>query len=106
MNLKLAIPKNLSSIKLPHYDGRPQPERDWSVLLSIAAVLFLVSVAWNTWLFLRVTEGHPIGAEAVQVPTVNTASLESVRAVFKERAEEEEGYRSVYRFVDPSRAGS
>lgn len=84
------------------YGRRMRPERDWFVLLAVAAVLVLASAAWNLWLFAKVEQGYALDADAVPA-TFDAAPIESVRAVFEERRAEELRYRQEYRFVDPSR---
>ena len=100
MNMKLSSLKGPSFVK---YGDRPNPTRDWLVLISVVAVLLLASLAWNVWLFARVTSGAAIGSESVSAP-LNSASSASVTELFKKRAEIETEYKNT-RFVDPSVLG-
>lgn len=84
-------------------DGQLHPARDWFVLLGIAAVLVGLSVGWNALIFMRVEAGETLGDPVAQAPKADTGSLESVKALFAERANERERYRTTYRFVDPAR---
>lgn len=82
------------------YGDRLQPVRDWFVLVSIGAILLLASLAWNTWLFSRVTNGEAIGT-ATSTPSFNPASIDSVNTLFQKRATIEAQYKDGH-FVDPS----
>ena len=84
------------------YGQRIRPARDWFALLSVAIVLLIASVLWNLWLLKSVERGGTIGNEAPP-PAFDAAPIESVRALFEARSEEERRYRQEYRFVDPSR---
>jgi hypothetical protein len=84
------------------YGDRARPVRDWFVLLAVMAVLVGLSVGWNVWLLRNMEKGGTIGTP--ETPSAfDTAPIESVRAVFESRAEEEARYENEYRFVDPSR---
>jgi hypothetical protein len=99
-NLK-DITKSLKNI---HYGTALRPSRDWLVLLVCTFVFMLVSVAWNLWMFGKVTSGQSIGTETAQRP-VHTAPIEAVTKLFESRAAEEARYKTDYRFVDPSVKG-
>lgn len=91
----------LGSVSNPFkYGDRLKPERDWLVLVSISAILLLGSLAWNAWLFLRVTNGDAIGT-ATAPQSLNPASIDSVNALFQQRANIETEYKNAH-FVDPS----
>lgn len=77
------------------------PMRDWFILLAFTGVLLAASVAWNLWLFSRVTNGKQVG-NATTTPAVDIR-LSQVKALFAERAQEREKYMHEYQFVDPSR---
>ncbi len=85
------------------YGDRIRPVRDWFVLLAAALILLIASVAWNAWLFYRVTngEGFTVEAPAASTPALN--ALPKAREVLEIRASEETRYRSFYEFVDPAR---
>ncbi len=82
------------------YGARLRPARDWYVLLVLFSVALGVSIAWNLWLFEQITKGQTIGgpppAPAPQI------QLDTVKALFEQRAAERARYTSEYRFVDPS----
>jgi hypothetical protein len=88
---------------MPQYGERLNPARDWLVLVSISAVLLLMSLAWNAWLFNRVTNGAAIGT-ATSTPTLNPAAIDSVNELFQKRATIETEYKNAH-FVDPSVPG-
>ena len=92
------ISKGLKSVR---YGTALHPSRDWLVLLACAFVGILASIAWNLWTFTKVTEGEPIGTEALS-PAADRAPVDAVTKLFEKRAAEEARYRNEYRFVDPS----
>ncbi|HEX2792190.1 MAG TPA: hypothetical protein VHO23_00515 [Candidatus Paceibacterota bacterium] len=100
--MKLALPKNLGSLKMPRLSGRPKPQRDWFMFLSAAALLLALSVGWNVWIFYTAATGGQVG-DTAPAAAPDTSSFDAVRALFEERATEEARYRTEYRFVDPSR---
>jgi hypothetical protein len=87
------------------YGDRLRPYRDWFILLGAGALLFLASFALNVWFFLRIASGESLGGNAPQAPSTafNAAPLQSVDALFTDRAAEAAKYQSQYPFVDPSR---
>ncbi|HEV7121751.1 MAG TPA: hypothetical protein VGN56_02920 [Candidatus Paceibacterota bacterium] len=102
--MKLTLPKFGGSSKSLQYGERLNPARDWAILVSIAALLLLASIAWNIWLFYRVTSGDAIGAATVS-PSLSPASTGSVDALFQKRADTETEYKNAH-FVDPSSPAS
>ncbi|MCI0597641.1 hypothetical protein L0Y34_01020 [Candidatus Parcubacteria bacterium] len=84
------------------YGETIRPSRDWMVLLSIAGMLVLASLAWNAWFFLNVLTSDFSTTGSAQ-ETVNTRAIEEAKALFSERAGEESRYRNEYEFIDPSR---
>lgn len=91
--------KNLKGIG---YGATLRPSRDWLVLIALLFIGLLVSVGWNLWTFKKVTEGNSLGAPPPAQDT-GTPAVDSVHALFEQRAAEEGKYRNEYRFVDPSR---
>src|SRR5687768_5640140 len=92
--------------KIPSYGRQVRPERDWFVLLGIATAIFLLSAAWNGYLFLRVAYGGMLGegAPTSELTAPDFAELKEVTALFEERAVLSRKYKDgTYRFVDPSR---
>lgn len=83
------------------YGDELRPQRDWFVLLALAALILLTSIAAATWTFMRVTEGKPVGVDANAGQSSGSA-IEKAKALFEERRAEEARYRSEYQFVDPS----
>ena len=100
--MKLHLSKHPGKVHFFTYGERLRPQRDWLVLLSITGVLLAISVAWNLWLFARVTNGEQIGDQQAQTQ-VHGAKLDAMNALFERRAQEEGRYLNEYRFVDPSR---
>ncbi len=86
------------------YGERPDPQRDWFVLITLAAILLAGVIGWNAWAFDTVAAGGVIGAATVAPPQAfNQSSLEAIQKIFTDRKIEEEKYTTgVYRFVDPS----
>jgi len=99
MNLKTIF----SGVRALGYGSRIRPMRDWLVLISLVGLVFVASIAWNAWFFLRVTseESLSVAPSADTVPLLG--SLPAAREILSERAAEEGRYRSFYEFVDPSR---
>lgn len=89
------------SLKGISYGKALRPSRDWLLLLGLVFICLLASVGWNLWTFTNVTEGGSVGAPA-PAQDANASAVDSVSALFEERALEEARYRSDYRFVDPS----
>jgi hypothetical protein len=83
------------------YGERIRPTRDWLLLLSIAALLFIASAAWNAWFYYRVLEGPVSSAEPA--PTLDTAAVTNAKKVLDARAAEETRYEQGYSFVDPAK---
>jgi hypothetical protein len=84
------------------YGDRIRPQRDWLLIIGVGGIIFLVSVTWNYWLFHKVSAGESLQAGTAAAPVIDTATLESVRAIFDRRAAERAHYENDYRFVDPS----
>lgn len=86
------------------YGEQLRPLRDWLVLLSVAALLLILSVGWNLWLFAKVTSGETIGSQSGKT-AVEGLPDGAVERMFEGRAEERARYQNTYRFVDPSAPG-
>lgn len=84
------------------YGTRIHPTRDWFYMLLIAVMLVALSIGWNTWLLRSVEAGGTIGDETIEVESFDDSPIESVRALFEAREQEQLRYRQEYRFVDPS----
>jgi hypothetical protein len=90
------------SLHALQYGERVRPYRDWMAVITLAGILLILSAGWSYVLFRQVSAGSNLGN--VSAPThLNTATLETVRAVFEKRAEEQAHYLSDYHFVDPAR---
>ena len=99
------LSKSLSSLtKYVRYGEFLRPARDWFVLLSCAAVLFIGVVAWGIWAFDTVASGGTIGGVSEPAaPIFSQQSLDAIHAVFTDRAAENLKYETgAYRFADPS----
>ncbi|HVW71541.1 MAG TPA: hypothetical protein VHB93_00090 [Candidatus Paceibacterota bacterium] len=85
------------------YGERLNPLRDWLLLLVIAAVLFLASIATNVLIYEGVKSGVAQSSLTSAVPEVDASAITNVEAVFTQRATEMQNYEKVYQFVDPSK---
>jgi hypothetical protein len=89
------------------YGSKMHPDRDWSILVSIAAILTALSIGFNAWLFIEASTGKLAASSAAApdhlAPAIN---ISTVQDVFKKRATEEDAYQNTDSFVDPSSAGS
>ena len=88
-----------------HYGMRLRPVRDWFILLGLFATLLAASALWNLWFYQGVRAGADVTPPAGAVaPVFSQASLEALKAIFADRATEEDKYTSgAYSFIDPSR---
>ncbi len=84
------------------YGARLRPERDWLLLLLVAVLLVVLSVAWNFWLFRSIEQGASLGESGTGRAGLDERSVEPVREVFQSREVEQGRFRNEYRFVDPS----
>ena len=94
--LKKFLPKRASD------GGHPHPTRDWLILLVVTLALLGGSVAWNVWFFGTMAQAEvavPAGGENA----LETYPAGTIQEVFGKRGGMETSYRSVFRFVDPSR---
>ncbi len=83
------------------YGEHLRPIRDWMVLCALFAIGFLVSSAWNAWIFYRVVQGESVGTPTT-LPVVETSEIEAAQQAFLKRAVEQSKYEGEYHFVDPS----
>lgn len=97
MNFKLTKSSGAHHVRKPL-----NPRRDWFVLLGIASVLLLVSIAGNLWYFNLAMQDRTIG-DGVLNGEEQALNLDSTRALFSERAAERARYVDGYGFTDPSR---
>ena len=88
---------------LLHYGKRLKPSRDWLALLGLSLCLFILSIVWNVWTFVRLTQGEALGASVVVEDT--SSSEDALRTIFKTRATEGGRYKNEYHFIDPSHSG-
>ncbi len=103
LTIIMTMPFDMGSLlKKVSYGPRIRPTRDWLAILSVAGTLVVASIGWNLWLLRSVGQGGVIGNQSPPAAFDETP-IESVRAVFESRAEEEARYADEYRFVDPSR---
>lgn len=91
---------------LPRFSpgGRPNPARDWSILLSLATLALVFIVGWHLWAFETVVSGGVLGrATTPTPPALSQTSIDALRALFANRASEDASYvDGTYRFADPS----
>jgi hypothetical protein len=105
--------KNMTSTSLSsylrsfRYGGPLNPERDWFVLLGIALLVLLASIAWNVWFFISLAHGES-ATPAITTPhtTSSASSVTNIQEIFQARATEQNNYQQTYHFVDPSLSGS
>ena len=75
-------------------------------MLAVAGLILVVIVAWHMWAFRKVVDGTFTDQTAVSddaIPTINSTTLDAVRAVYTSRETEAAKYRSgVYHYTDPS----
>lgn len=95
----------LSSVKNIRRLSRPDIIRDWFIIMSGASLVLIGIVAWNMWEFNTILNGGTLNAPAANVASSSSVrpSLDSVHALFENRAAEEAVYTSsAVRFADPS----
>lgn len=103
MNLSAIISSLIKLGRAIQYGSRPNPTRDWMVLLAVFLATFIGSVAWSTFYFMSVTSGED------SVDVSRTTSQEEIKPsvrveqVFTERARQALQYQGADTFVDPSR---
>lgn len=91
------------------YAGDPKPERDWNLVLLLASIVLLISIAVNAFLFLRVYEGEPLSRNTdVNPPARETEEIETrlqnLEEIFEARAAAYDSFiETTYPFVDPAR---
>jgi hypothetical protein len=86
------------------YRGSSDPTRDWLAMLTVSLFILIGIIVWNMWAFDTAASGGVIGASATTTPSAFTqSSLNTIRSVFSNRAEEEAKYETgTYHFADPS----
>jgi len=97
--MKFKLPFSIPSFK---YGDRIHAVRDWLALLLVLLVLLIVSVAWNAWFFVNVTDESAFITPGQAAPTPVLNALPAAREVLETRAGEADRYRTFYEFVDPS----
>mgnify|MGYP001579822424 CR=1 FL=1 len=93
----------VSFIRRLRYGANIDPARDWLILVTCSTILLAGIIVWNVWAFDTVANGKAIGVAPAAAPSFNQASLDAIRTVFENRADEEANYvTGVYRYADPS----
>ena len=84
---------------------RPDPVRDWLVLVGLSVIALAGIIVWNINAFDTVAMGGIIGGQtASPPPLVNQETIDSIRSIFDIRSAEEAKYQTgTYDFIDPSR---
>lgn len=100
MNLPPFLQKLLPKLAPDAGAGRPDPARDWALLVALFLALFLAAVAWSAWFFLATIEEPAVAAPPAEGS--GDTGIGAVRAAAEARSLEEERYRAEYRFIDPS----
>ncbi len=87
------------------YGTRPNPARDWTVLLIISALALTTIASWNLWVFDTIVNGGTLGNVSTSTqPVFSQASISTIRDLFDTRSAEALKYTDgSYRFSDPSR---
>lgn len=87
-----------------HISSNPSPVRDWLIALTLAIMALISIVVWNIWAFDTVASGGAIGSPSVTTPPMfSRSSIDTIHAVFANRAVEEAKYRTgEYQYADPS----
>ncbi len=98
------LPKQLALLSRITYGKRVHPQRDWLMLLAVAMMLLIVAALWSAVLYARGTHRDTDTQTPVAPTGVSLEALEKTTALFEARAQEEERYRSEYRFVDPKQS--
>lgn len=93
-----------SFLKHFSYGSYLNPVRDWLALLTVSIIALAGIFIWNVWAFDTVANGGVIGTSVISTPPVfSQSSLDTIRSVFANRAEEKAKYETgSYRFSDPS----
>ena len=87
-----------------HHGIRPNQTRDWLILLIFSGIAFLGIVIWNVWTFETIANGGIVDTSVIKTPPIfDRSSLDTVRAIFENRAAEEIKYeKGTYHYADPS----
>jgi hypothetical protein len=105
--------KNLTSLSLSTYLGRLRygdtlrPGRDWFVVIGIAVIVLIASIALNVWFFISLANSENAAPAVTTAHTTSSAgAVTDVQNIFQERATQQTDYQQTYHFVDPSVSGS
>ena len=92
-------------IKKMQYGPRLRPTRDWLMLISIIAIVFVIGIVWSVLTFFHAVSSRSVSNHEPTVNTViNHSAINRVQKIFDARAVEQEKYKSgEYSFKDPSR---
>jgi len=84
---------------------RLTPERDWLIMITVAALLLAVSIGSNLWFFEQVSQGGVLGTAPQKTnPVFSQNALDAIEKVFVTRDAEKQKYLlGTYHFVDPSK---
>lgn len=98
------ITSTISFLKRIRLFTRHDPTRDWLALLLCSGIALMGIIVWNAWVFDRVASGGVVGTRATSTPPIfNQSSLDTIHAIFDNRAIEEHKYvTGEYRYIDPS----
>tara|TARA_B100000508_G_scaffold60333_2_gene47488 strand:+ start:40242 stop:40580 length:339 start_codon:yes stop_codon:yes gene_type:complete len=111
MNFKTLSKKALNFVNTIKrgYAGHINAERDWAVLLIIAAIALLLSAVTNAIFFARVYEGEPLSQNTNTNPEPKETQeisdrLKEIETIFEVRENEKDAFVDTsYPFVDPAR---
>ena len=102
-NTRMELPPAIQDV-LKGVPRRADPVRDWLALLSVVALILGVILVGSARLFDTIANGGSVApAAATTTPAFDESMLQSVRAVFAQRAAQEEKFASgTLYFTDPS----
>ncbi len=100
--MKFKLPVSINFTRISQQGDCSRPFRDWMTLVLLCVLAFLVSLAWNTWFFYKITNQESTDTGQMSITAPAAELMVQVREIFSERAKEEMRYRTEYRFVDPS----
>lgn len=109
MNTKEILKKAKGILKVFTRDKGIHAERDWMIVLGVAAGALLISAILNAISFARVYDGEPISRSVNTNPPLRETQelserLERVEEIFDAReAAQQEFINTSYPFIDPAR---
>ena len=103
MNLSTIISKIKQAGSKKAAGGVRHPQRDWILLVGTALFLFFVIALWSFISFQLNLSDAGQAPQTDSGPGLQTASVDTVQAVFEKRAQARLDYQSGKKFIDPSK---